>query len=939
METFLSMNCYFCTMSKCIEIKGAQANNLQSIHVQIPHGAITVITGVSGSGKSSLAFTTLYAEGQRRFIESMSSYVRQFLGKLDKPQVEYIKGLSPTIAIEQKVSSGNPRSTVGTTTEIYDYLKLLFAREGITLSPVSGLPVTKDTPSSVIQQLHERQISFPFAILYPSSTEGAENLKKTFLSAEKEGFIRIYFNKKIQLIHEVKDWDLENPYHVVDRFRTLPTSEEEIARLADSISTSFNRSNGSCSLLNLDTQELWDFNHRFERDGMQFEEPSVAFFAFNSPYGACKTCEGFGSVLGIDPNLVFPNPALSVYEGAVHPWRGETMGEYLQQFLQHAHQIDFPVHTPYRELSDEHRDILWKGNAYFDGLNTFFKHIESQTYKIQYRVLLSRYRGKTVCPDCNGTRLRKDAGYVKFNGKSLQELVLMPVNDLRDFFATSLANLTQNNVLARLLPEIKQRLDFLCNVGLGYLTLNRATNTLSGGESQRIHLARSLGSSLVGSTYILDEPSIGLHPRDTANLIGVLKQLKSLGNTLVIVEHETSIMNAADYIIDIGPMAGINGGKVSFSGIPRDFLKSSSITAQYLRGEKSIPFRNNLKKPNSTLVLENASMHNLQNVHVRIPLQQLVCISGVSGSGKSTLMKSLFYPALRQALIDQQNVIYKGCSLSGDLHKIEEIELIDQNPIGKSSRSNPITYLKAFDEIRELYSRQPLAVRRNYKPGFFSFNVEGGRCETCQGEGVISVSMQFMADVQLTCEVCKGTRYKEETLEVLYRGHSIADLLAMDLQTLHDFFADISEKKEQSIARTIAPLLQVGLGYLKAGQSSSTLSGGEAQRIKLAYFLSKGSQQRPTLFLFDEPTTGLHFYDIEQLLIALYGLINLGHSVVIIEHNLDVIARADHVIDLGPEGGVMGGQVMFEGSPEALSNLADNYTGEALRKMSLLNPI
>jgi len=597
------------------------------------------------------------------------------------------------------------------------------------------------------------------------------------------------------------------------------------------------------------------------------------------------------------------------------------------------------VHTPYRELSDEHRDILWKGNAYFDGLNTFFRHIESQTYKIQYRVLLSRYRGKTVCPDCHGTRLRKDAGYVKFNGKSLQELVLMPVNDLRDFFATSLANLTQNNVLARLLPEIKQRLDFLCNVGLGYLTLNRATNTLSGGESQRIHLARSLGSSLVGSTYILDEPSIGLHPRDTANLIGVLKQLKSLGNTLVIVEHETSIMNAADYIIDIGPMAGINGGKVSFSGTPRDFLKSSSITAQYLRGEKSIPFRNNLKKTNSTLVLENASMHNLQNVHVRIPLQQLVCISGVSGSGKSTLMKSLFYPALRQALIDQQNVIYKGCSLSGDLHKIEEIELIDQNPIGKSSRSNPITYLKAFDEIRELYSRQPLAVRRNYKPGFFSFNVEGGRCETCQGEGVISVSMQFMADVQLRCEVCKGTRYKEETLEVLYRGHSIADLLAMDLQTLHDFFADISEKKEQSIARTIAPLLQVGLGYLKAGQSSSTLSGGEAQRIKLAYFLSKGSQQRPTLFLFDEPTTGLHFYDIEQLLIALYGLINLGHSVVIIEHNLDVIARADHVIDLGPEGGVMGGQVMFEGSPEALSNLADNYTGEALRKISLLNPI
>jgi excinuclease ABC subunit A len=858
---------------------------------------------------------------------------------LDKPQVEYIKGLSPTIAIEQKVISGNPRSTVGTTTEIYDYLKLLFAREGKTYSPISGLEVTKDTPSEVLKQLQDRAIAFPFAILYPAQTHGPENLKKTFLSAEKEGFIRIYFNNKIALIHEVENWALNEPYHVVDRFRTLPTSDEETSRLLDSISTAFNRSNGTCTLLNLDSQEMWHFNHRFERDGMAFEEPSASFFAFNNPYGACKTCEGFGSVLGIDPNLVFPNPNLSVYEGAVHPWRGETMGEYLQQFLLNAHRIDFPVHTAFRDLTEEQKQILWSGNSHFVGLNAFFQHVESQTYKIQYRVMLSRYRGKTSCPDCFGTRLRKDAGYVKFHEKSLQELVLLPVKDVQSFFANCFKEIPINKVVARLLPEIKQRLDFLCDVGLGYLTLNRATNTLSGGESQRIHLAKSLGSSLVGSTYILDEPSIGLHPRDTKNLIKVLQHLKNLGNTVVIVEHESAIMEAADFIIDIGPMAGIHGGLVTFSGKQTDFAKSTTLTAQYLRGEKRIPFRTVARKTSTEIVMENAAMHNLKKVNIRIPLQQLVCISGVSGSGKSTLMKFLFFPGLRQVLEDRNNTVYKGCIFSGDYQKIRGIEFIDQNPIGKSSRSNPITYLKAFDEIRDLYSRTPLAIRRDYKPGFFSFNVEGGRCEACQGEGIITVSMQFMADVQLTCESCKGSRYKDEALEVLYHGKSIADLLNMDLQTLHDFFDAIGDKKERSIARTIAPLLQVGLGYLKAGQSSSTLSGGEAQRIKLAYFLSKGSHQNPTLFLFDEPTTGLHFYDIEQLLIALYGLLDLGHSVVIIEHNLDVIARADYVIDLGPEGGDMGGQVVFEGSPEDLCKQANNYTGKALRRMNLLTPI
>lgn len=924
-------NCYFCGMSKFIEIKGARANNLQGIDVQIPHGKITVITGVSGSGKSSLAFTTLFAEGQRRFIESMSSYIRQFLGKLDKPQVEYIKGLSPTIAIEQKVISGNPRSTVGTTTEIYDYLKLLFAREGTTFSPISGLPVTKDTPSGVLNQLTEEGITFPFAILYPTQTKGSENLKKVFLSAEKEGFIRAYFNKQMVLIHDITDWNLEEPYHVVDRFRAFPTSEEEIARLLDSINTAFTKSDGTCTFLNLETQDMWHFNHRFERDGITFEEPSVAFFAFNNPYGACKKCEGFGSVLGIDEALVFPNPNLSVYEGAIHPWRGDTMGEYLHHFLLQAHRFEFPVHAPYRELTEEQRTLLWTGNAHFEGLNTFFKYVESQTYKIQYRVMLSRYRGKTLCPDCRGTRLRKDAGYVHFLGKSVQDLVLMPIHELCDFFTAALGNTPHNKVLARLLPEIQQRLKFLCDVGLGYLTLNRATNTLSGGESQRIHLATSLGSSLVGSTYILDEPSIGLHPRDTENLINVLKRLKELGNTVVIVEHESAIMHAADYLIDVGPMAGINGGKVTYSGNWEGMLSSGSLTAQYLNGEKQIPYRSTNRKRKGEIVMQHASMHNLKNVHVRIPLQQLVCISGVSGSGKSTLMKSLFYPGLRQALEDPKNTLYKGCMFSGDLAKIQSIELIDQNPIGKSSRSNPITYLKVFDEIRDLYARQPLSVRRNYKPGFFSFNIEGGRCEACQGEGWITVSMQFMADVQLPCDHCKGSRYKEETLEVLYREQSIAQLLEMDLQELHDFFDAVGEKKERAIAKMIAPLLAVGLGYLKAGQPSSTLSGGEAQRIKLAFFLSKGAQQSPTLFLFDEPTTGLHFYDIEQLLIALYGLLDFGHSIVIIEHNLDVIARADHVIDLGPEGGNQGGQIMFEGTPEALSSLENNLTGRALQ--------
>lgn len=923
-------------MSNFIEIKGAEANNLKGIDVKIPHGQITVISGVSGSGKSSLAFTTLYAEGQRRFIESMSSYVRQFLGKLDKPKVAFVKGLSPTIAIQQKVISGNPRSTVGTTTEIYDYLKLLFAREGETFSPISGKKVTKDTPASVFQWMQAHRKKFPFALLYPIKSGLPSDMEIELKEAEKEGFIRAYIDGKLMLVQEITSFEFQEAYHVVDRIKDFPEDEQEQSRVLDSLQIAFERGNGHCTLLDIQGNELYVFNNKFERDGMTFEEPSVHFFAFNNPYGACKTCEGFGSVLGIDPNLVIPNPNLSVYEGAVHPWKGETMGEYLQEFIQKAHYVDFPVHAPMHTLTDAQRNTLWKGNKYVTGLDDFFKFLESQSYKIQYRVMLSRYRGKTICPECHGTRLRKDAQNVKFQGKSLDELVLMPIHELSAFFTILRSREGLNKVQARLLPEIAQRLDFLVRVGLGYLTLNRAANTLSGGESQRIHLATSLGSSLVGSTYVLDEPSIGLHPRDTENLISVLKNLRDLGNTIVVVEHESAVIQAADHVIEIGPMAGIFGGEVTFSGDQKSFSQSSVLTAAYMHGKKHIPARERPRPSRGAIQMQHASLHNLKNVEVSIPLGQLVCVSGVSGSGKSTLMKSLFYPGVKQVLEDRDNNVYKGCVFSGEIDRIQELELIDQNPIGKSSRSNAITYLKIFDEIRDIYARQPLAVRRNYKPGFFSFNVEGGRCEACEGEGLISVSMQFMADVQLRCETCKGTRYKEETLEVLYRGKSISDLLWMDLQELHNFFMESSEKKESSIASMIAPLLAVGLGYLKAGQASSTLSGGEAQRIKLAYFLAKGKQQRPTLFVFDEPTTGLHFYDIEQLLNALYGLLDLGHSVVVIEHNLDVISRADHVIDMGPEGGERGGEIIFEGSPEELAQCEDNYTARALR---VVNPM
>lgn len=922
-------------MTRNIEIKGAAANNLKQIDAKIPHGKITVITGVSGSGKSTLAFDTLYAEGQRRFIESMSSYARQFLGKLEKPKVDYIKGLSPAIAIQQKVISSNPRSTVGTTTEIYDFLKLLFAREGKTYSPVSNQEVVKDTPSSILNTILTQE-DYSFAVLSPIKVNPKRSVQEELQIIANEGFIRIYLNNKITLISDITEFkDCNQITIVVDRFKTTKLNQHEQSQFIDSIQMAFAKNGGSCGILNLTTHEISWFNNRFERDGMTFQEPSIHFFTFNNPFGACKTCEGFGSVLGIDPNLVIPDANLSIYDGAIHPWKGELMGEYLQQLLIQAHKFEFPVHKPYRQLTDVQKELLWKGNSYFKGINEFFKFIESQTYKIQYRVLLSRYRGKTQCQECFGTRIRGDASYVRFHGKSIQEVVLMSVSSLLEFFEEAKASIPTNNVLKRLLPEIIQRIQFLNEVGLGYLNLNRSTNTLSGGESQRIHLATSLGSSLVGSTYVLDEPSIGLHPRDTKNLVRVLKLLKEIGNTLVIVEHEEEIIKSADHLIDIGPFAGENGGTIQFEGSLAAFKKNKGLTAKYFNGIKNIQITSTRRKTNYSITLSNATLHNLNDVQIVIPLRQLVCVSGVSGSGKSTLLKTLCYPAIKQALFDSKNTMYRGCILSGDFNKIKEIELIDQNPIGKSSRSNPVTYLKIFDEIRDLYARQPLAKNRHYKPGFFSFNVEGGRCEACDGEGQVTIGMQFMADIQLKCDTCQGKRFKEETLEITYRKKNIADLLEMTLDDLSAFFHESSDKKEKLIASMIQPLLSVGLGYLRAGQASSTLSGGEAQRIKLASFLAKGNNQAPTLFLFDEPSTGLHYYDIEKLLQSFHALISNGHSIVVIEHNLDIIKNADHVIDMGPEGGEGGGKIVFTGTPEELVNRLDNYTGIALAEKGM----
>lgn len=921
---------------KEIEIKGARVHNLKNIDVTIPHGKFTVITGLSGSGKSSLAFDTLYAEGQRRYIESLSSYARQFLGKLDKPEADYIKGISPAIAIEQKVISNNPRSTVGTSTEIYDYLKVLFTRIGKTISPISGKEVKKHTVSDVVDFLRQQETGDRCLILAPLIGTETYGTEKRLELLKQQGYVRLFMDDAFVMIDDAiatVPGTAENVFLVIDRIAVDFSDDDAVSRYGDSVSLAFIEGGGECAIRTMKDEKNTSYSNRFELDGMEFQVPNEHFFTFNNPFGACKTCEGFGQVIGIDRNLVIPNRDLSVFEGAVMPWKGEKMGQYLNKFVDQASDIGFPIHRPVIDLTDEELDILWNGKGRVKGINDFFKMVESKSYKIQYRVMLSRYRGKTDCHDCRGTRLRKDANYVKIEGRSITDIVLTPISEAIAFFNSLKPSEHDKQITKKILPEIQQRLRFLDDVGLGYLTLNRRSNTLSGGESQRINLATSLGSSLVGSMYILDEPSIGLHPKDTERLIKVLHSLRDLGNTVIVVEHEEDIMQAADEIIDIGPMAGAYGGEIVFQGTHKQLPKAkNSLTADYLTGKEVISVPGRRRTTKNKLSISGARQHNLKNVDVDFPLHSLVCVTGVSGSGKSTLVREILLPALRKELGiygDQQGDFR---SFKGDFKTLKAVEFVDQNPIGKSSRSNPVTYVKAFDDIRDLFARQPLAKTRNYKPGFFSFNVDGGRCEVCDGEGSITVGMQFMADVHLPCEQCKGTRYKSETLDILYREKSIAEVLDMDVSEAYEFFKGGDSRTEQKIVEKIEPLVKVGLGYLKLGQPSSTLSGGEAQRIKLASFLSKGKSSPATLFIFDEPTTGLHFHDVNKLIIALNELINAGHSIIVIEHNLDVIKCADHIIDMGPDGGNAGGNVVFAGTPEDMVNEKNSHTGRYLKE-------
>jgi len=909
-------------------------HNLKNIDVKIPHGKFTVITGLSGSGKSSLAFDTLYAEGQRRYIESLSSYARQFLGKLNKPEADYIKGIAPAIAIEQKVTTNNPRSTVGTSTEIYDYLKVLFSRIGKTISPISGKEVKKDNVADVIDFFRKKEKGSRQIILAPLKGWKKYGSDRQLDILKKQGYVRLFLNEEFILIDDVlKDIpkNIAKAMLVIDRIAIDFADEDNISRYGDSISLAFAEGDGACLVYSVAEKKSKSFSNRFELDGIEFQEPNEHFFTFNNPFGACKKCEGFGMVIGIDPNLVIPNKNLSVFEGAVMPWKGEKMSRYKDKFIDKAD--NFPIHRPINELTDEELDLLWNGAKGIKGINDFFKFVESKSYKIQYRVMLSRYRGKTGCSDCKGTRLRKDASFVKIGQHSIMDVVLLSIEDALSFFENLKPNKHDSQITKRILPEITSRLQFLKEVGLGYLSLNRASGSLSGGESQRIHLATSIGSSLVGAMYILDEPSIGLHPRDTEKLITVLKSLRDIGNTVIVVEHEEDMMQAADEILDIGPMAGAYGGEIVFQGVHKNLIKAKdSLTAKYLTGEEKIPVPDKRRKSKNKLSIKGARQHNLQNVNVDFPLHNLVCVTGVSGSGKSTLVKDILLPAVKKELGIYGDKQGEFKSFSGDMQHIKAVEFVNQNPIGKSSRSNPITYVKAFDDIRDLYSRLPLSKVRAYKPGFFSFNVDGGRCEVCEGEGEITVGMQFMADVHLTCEQCKGSRYKAETLEIEYRGKSIADLLQMDIASALEFFGEITDRLESKITAKIAPLAKVGLGYLKLGQPSSTLSGGEAQRIKLASFLAKGSASPSTLFIFDEPTTGLHFHDVRKLLIAFDELINSGHSIIVIEHNLDVIKYADWIIDIGPEGGNKGGEIVFTGTPEECVKSKKSFTGEYLKE-------
>lgn len=912
-----------------ISIKGAKVNNLKNIDVDIPRNKLVVITGLSGSGKSSLAFDTLYAEGQRRYVESLSSYARQFLGRMSKPECDFIKGIPPAIAIEQKVISRNPRSTVGTSTEIYEYLRLLFARIGKTYSPISGTLVKKDSPEDIVNCMLSYPAGTRYTVLAPLLPRDGRTCAEQIEMDMKQGFTRLEVNGEMVRIEDYQEQADDQIYLLIDRM-SCDNAKDSISRLTDSAETAMYEGDGACLLrfyLPDGTTKLHSFSTKFEADGMTFSEPTDQMFSFNSPVGACPVCEGFGKVIGIDEHLVIPNRALSVYDGAVMCWRGEKMGEWLNEFLQEAPVHDFPIFAPYYELTQAQKDYLWHGPRDKACIDSFFKMLEENQYKIQYRVMLARYRGKTVCHECKGSRLKKEALYVKVGGRHISELVEMPVQQLREFFRTLQLDAHDAAVAKRLLNEINNRLAFLDDVGLGYLTLNRPSNSLSGGESQRINLATSLGSSLVGSLYILDEPSIGLHSRDTDRLVKVLRQLQQLGNTVVVVEHDEEIIRAADYIIDIGPDAGRLGGEIVYQGDMKDLQKGSrSHTVRYLLGEETIDPPLTHRSWNNYIEIKGARENNLKGIDVRFPLNVMTVVTGVSGSGKSTLVRDIFYKAVKREYSESSDRPGEFVSLGGDLSAVSDIEFVDQNPIGKSSRSNPVTYLKAYDEIRKLFADQPLAKQMGYGAGHFSFNTEGGRCEECKGEGTVTVEMQFMADLVLECESCHGKRFKNDTLEVQFQGKNIYDILEMTVNQAIEFFSEYGQKK---IVKKLQPLQEVGLGYIKLGQSSSTLSGGENQRVKLAYFLSCEKNQ-PTIFVFDEPTTGLHFHDIKKLLYAFDALIARGHTVVIIEHNLDVIKCADYLIDLGPEGGDKGGNLVACGTPEEVARCAASYTGQYL---------
>ena len=919
-----------------IFIKGARTHNLKDVTVTIPRNKLVVVTGVSGSGKSSLTIDTLFAEGQRRYAESLSSYARQFMQRMNKPDVDFIKGLCPAIAIEQKVITRTPRSTVGSMTEIYDYLRLLFARAGKTISPVSGKEVKKDDVADVVKAIEALAAGDKVLLLVPFKQHANRAVKEELNILIQKGFSRIYSNKEILRIEEILEDEAlakklatprikQTTYLLIDRLVVKDFDEDDKHRISDSVNTAFYEGEGVL-MIEVNSEKLIAFSNKFELDGITFEEPVPNLFSFNNPFGACPTCEGFSLVLGIDADLVIPNKQLSVYEGAVAPWKGEKLGQWKESFIRAAKSFDFPVHKPIIDLTEEQLQVLWEGNAYANGINDFFKEVEQNLYKVQYRVLLSRYRGRTLCPDCKGYRLRKEALYVKVTDKHIGQLCSMPVKDLQAWFDQLQLSGYQQQVSKRILIELHHRIKTLMDVGLGYLTLNRLANSLSGGESQRIQLTRSLGSNLTNSLYILDEPSIGLHSRDTVRLISVLKELRDLGNTVVVVEHDEMMMREADYIIDMGPLASHLGGEVVAAGNYDELIADKdSLTGKYLKGDLKIEAPKQLRKWNRSITVEGARQNNLKNITVEFPLNVFCVVSGVSGSGKTTLIKQILYPALQKLKGEGVEKAGMHRAIKGDVDSLSQIEMVDQNPIGKSSRSNPVTYIKAYDEIRDLYSKQPLSKMRGFLPKHFSFNVDGGRCDACKGEGEQIVEMQFLADVHLTCEVCGGKRFKEEVLEVTFNGKNIYELLDMSVDDAILFFSD-----KPDVAKKIQPLSDVGLGYVKLGQSSNTLSGGEAQRVKLASFLGKGKSQGNILFIFDEPTTGLHFHDIKKLLTSFNALIEQGHTILVIEHNTDVIKSADWVIDLGPEAGDAGGNLVFAGKPADLKKCAESYTGKYL---------